>query len=110
MNWILFMNFIDVVLKSALEMNQKPVPSWMGSVDLIFTVLYVVEVFAKLTVKSFGEYWSFGTNRFDFFTTWLLVGTTILKHLPITALQTDFRRYANIFRLFRLVRVGKQLK
>merc|ERR1719480_629034 len=74
--------------------------------EFVFSWIYVGEVLAKLTVFSFREYWSDFSNRFDFFTTWLLLGTSILEVVAKSSLAT----YANMLRLLRLLRVVKQLK
>lgn len=55
-----------------------------------------------MSVKAFSDYWSKGSNQFDFLTTWLLAGTT--------AFSSDLSHYANLLRLLRLVRVVKKLK
>merc|ERR1719265_1594379 len=74
----------------------------MTRLDLVFSLSYAGEVFAKLSVWSFAEYWSNTANQFDFWTTWLLLSTCLL--------QGVLARYANLLRLLRLLRVLKQLK
>merc|ERR1719265_1111495 len=74
----------------------------MTRLDLVFSLSYAGEVFAKLSVWSFEEYWSEHSNQFDFWTTWLLLSTCLL--------QGVLSRYANLLRLLRLLRVLKQLK
>mmetsp|Transcript_47869 Transcript_47869/g.115041 ORF Transcript_47869/g.115041 Transcript_47869/m.115041 type:complete len:821 (+) Transcript_47869:135-2597(+) len=108
MNWVLLFN-LGLIVAQFLVGN-APMPLWMKIADLLFTAVYACEVLLKLSVKSFGEYWSMPANQFDFFSTGLLLGTTVLKHLPILALQKDLSHYANILRLLRLVRVVKKLK
>jgi len=78
------------------------VPAFMQLLSDFFTLIYVGEVALKLSVRSWSHYWSSGANRFDFFTTWLLFGTWVLKG--------EFHKYANIMRLLRLVRVVKQMR
>jgi len=111
MNQVLLANLILVVAQSAYNLNDwgEP-PPFLGYLDIFFAFAYLVEVIVKLAVKSMGEYWSFVANQFDFFTTWLLLFTTLLPFLPFDFLQADLKHYANILRLFRLIRVVKQLK
>jgi len=61
-------------------------------------------------VKSGKTYWSDNSNKFDFYTTWLLFGAWSLRFVHIRELQQDLMRYANILRLLRLLRVAKKLK
>eukprot|EP00928_Gymnodinium_smaydae_P014766 TRINITY_DN15428_c0_g5_i1.p1 TRINITY_DN15428_c0_g5~~TRINITY_DN15428_c0_g5_i1.p1 ORF type:complete len:1554 (-),score=231.41 TRINITY_DN15428_c0_g5_i1:177-4838(-) len=110
MNWVLTFNLVLIVVESYLNANAYTVPSWVHILSRGFTWSYVVEVLVKLSVKSFAEYWSSPANQFDFYTTWLLLGATLLKYLPIAGLQGNLSHYANILRLLRLVRIIKQLK
>eukprot|EP00928_Gymnodinium_smaydae_P014758 TRINITY_DN15428_c0_g1_i4.p1 TRINITY_DN15428_c0_g1~~TRINITY_DN15428_c0_g1_i4.p1 ORF type:complete len:355 (-),score=105.92 TRINITY_DN15428_c0_g1_i4:73-1137(-) len=110
MNWVLTTNLVLILVQSAYDLNKWSKPSWMHVLSVCFTLAYVVEVVVKLLVKSFAEYWSFGANRFDFLTTWLLLGTTLIKYVPSAAVHGNLAHYANILRLLRLVRVVKQLK
>jgi len=111
MNKVLMANFLLILAQSAYHLNGwGHTPSWMHVLDMLFCFAYVLEVLVKLSVKSFGEYWSLGPNQFDFFTTWLLLLTTMLPFLPIDFVQADLKQYANILRLLRLVRVFKQLR
>jgi len=106
MNWVLLLNLLVVVAQFAN--GQSGSPLWMQVCDTLFTIIYVGEVAVKLAVKSFGEYWSAPANRFDFFTTWLLSGAAVLKHVPGAA--QNLSHYANMLRLLRLLRVVKKLK
>lgn len=110
MNQVLLANLVLVVAQSAYTLNKWETPAFMGILDLIFAFSYLGEVLVKLSVKSWSEYCSFWGNQFDFFTTWLLLFTTLLPYLPFAMVQADLKRYANILRLFRLVRIVKQLK
>jgi len=98
MNWVLLVNLALVVA----EFATKDMPLWMKLADQAFTWVYVLEVLAKLAVKSWGEYWSSSVNQFDFHTTWLLLLSSLLKRV--------LHPYANVLRLMRLVRVVKKLK
>eukprot|EP00933_Yihiella_yeosuensis_P020344 TRINITY_DN16316_c0_g1_i1.p1 TRINITY_DN16316_c0_g1~~TRINITY_DN16316_c0_g1_i1.p1 ORF type:complete len:1621 (-),score=384.37 TRINITY_DN16316_c0_g1_i1:116-4978(-) len=111
MNNVLLANMFLVFAQSAYNLNNwGSLPHWMKTVDFLFSFIYVGEVSIKLSVKSWEEYWSFGANQFDFVTTWVLLGTTLLPYLPFASVQSDLKHYATILRLLRLVRVVKQLK
>eukprot|EP00913_Durusdinium_trenchii_P012247 g11500.t1 len=131
---------LEHLAEEAARQDSRPgefweTPAFMGILDLIFAFSYLGEVLVKLSVKSWSEYCSFWGNQFDFFTTWLLLFTTLLPYLPFAMVQAesgrrvivcackagalgcveggrpeDLKRYANILRLFRLVRIVKQLK
>lgn len=110
MNWVLFANLILILLESVDNLSHWTVPLWMHESSRLFTWAYVLEVVIKLSVKSWEEYWSSPANQFDFWTTWLLLGTSLLKYLPQAVLQVNLSHYANVLRLLRLVRVVKHLK
>jgi len=110
MNQVLLANFALVILQSAYNLNDWGTPAAFRILDLVFAFAYVGEVVVKLSVKSWAEYCSFWANKFDFFTTWLLLATTLLPYLPFATVQADLKHYANILRLLRLIRVVKQLK
>lgn len=106
MTLILMLNFVLVIIESTYDLSGWEEENWMEWSEFVFSWIYVGEVLAKLTVFSFREYWSDFSNRFDFFTTWLLLGTSILEVVAKSSLAT----YANMLRLLRLLRVVKQLK
>jgi two pore calcium channel protein len=110
MNYVLVLNLGLVVIESFFDYYQWDEPAFMDYIDIAFSFVYLGEVCVKLAVKSWGEYWSDGGNRFDFFTTWLLLSTSLVKYLPFDAVKTDLSHYANILRLLRLIRILKQLK
>lgn len=102
MNCVLGLNFVLTIVESVYDLHNLPEPASLSQLDVVFSCAYALEVFAKLSVWSFGEYWSNEANQFDFWTTWLLLSTCLL--------QGELHRYANILRLLRLLRVLKQLK
>lgn len=102
MNCILMLNFGLVIVESVYDLHNWPEPKTLSHLDMVFSLAYVGEVGGKLGVWSFEEYWSDTPNKFDFWTTWLLLGTQLF--------QGDLARYANLLRLLRLLRVLKQLK
>ena len=105
-NLILLVNLVLVVVESYYDLSKWDEPGWMGNLELIFSLIYLGEFFIKISVFSFAEYWSSISNQFDFFTTWLLLSTSIAEKLFASGIST----YANMLRLLRLVRVVKNLK
>jgi two pore calcium channel protein len=110
MSWVLLANLVVVVAQSYFNLSSIEVPPFLELASDFFTFCYVGEVALKLSVRSFAHYWSSGANRFDFFTTWLLFGTGVLKYLPFSSVKGELAHYANIMRLLRLVRVVKQMR
>jgi len=110
MSWMLLVNLVVVVAQSYFNLSSIKVPAFLELLNDIFTFSYVGEVALKLSVRSWANYWSSGANRFDFFTTWLLFGTGVLKYLPFSSVKGEMAHYANIMRLLRLVRVVKQMR
>jgi hypothetical protein len=110
MNRVLMLNLVMVLVESGYDLMDIEEPEILDLIEIVFSFVYVGEVVVKLAVKSFSEYWSFPANRFDFGTTWLLLGTSVLKYLPIAGIKGDLSRYANILRLLRLIRILKTLK
>jgi len=106
MTWVLAANAGLVIAESAYDLHNVPEPAVLSLMENTFSMLYVFEVSSKLLVKSAGEYFSFTSNKFDFFTTWLLLGTSLMQEEG----GAELSRYANVLRLLRLLRVLKQLK
>merc|ERR1719375_1974247 len=79
MTWVLAANAGLVIAESAYDLHNVPEPAVLGLMENTFSVLYVFEVSSKLLVKSAGEYFAFSSNTFDFFTTWLLLGTSVMQ-------------------------------
>jgi len=106
MNVILIVNFGLVVVETAYDLNDIPEPPLLEYLELIFSFIYLGEVCIKLSVISWASYWSVPSNKFDFFSTFLLLTTSIIELLFAGNLST----YANMLRLLRLLRVVKNLK
>jgi len=106
MDWVLLFNLIFILVQS---IDAALIPDVLP-LSFIFTWIYVGEVGVKLSVKSWGHYWTEPANKFDFWTTWILVVSSLLKYLPFASFQANLHHYANILRLLRLLRVAKKLK
>lgn len=110
MNWVLVVNFVSVVIETVYDLNKWDEPGFMDSLELLFSLVYVWEVLAKLSVWHFRYYWAFRSNQFDFVVTWMLLVSSSLDILAQSDDNNNIRKYINILRLLRLVRVVKQLK
>jgi len=109
MDVVLVTNLCMVLLETSYELQDKTKPAVLGSLELIFSFAYVMEVGMKLCVYSWAEYCSNASNLFDFATTWLLLASSLVEEV-MKDVQFKAKRYMNILRLLRLVRVIKQLK
>mmetsp|Transcript_16691 Transcript_16691/g.36646 ORF Transcript_16691/g.36646 Transcript_16691/m.36646 type:complete len:766 (+) Transcript_16691:110-2407(+) len=116
MNIVLMLNLIMVVIETDYDLNGIEAPPSISNIELCFSMVYVVEVGLRLCVYSWPEYWSYRSNQFDFFTTWALLGSSIIETLESCndatpgGCSSNIKRYMNILRLLRLLRVIKQLK
>jgi len=108
MNSVLMINLCLVAIETTYDLNHIPEASYCKKLELIFSFIYLTEVGIKLCVWSWLEYHSFPANTFDFITTWLLLGSSVLEEIAGSA--GSLKRYMNVLRLLRLVRVIKQLK
>jgi len=106
MNWVLLVNLTLVVVESTYDLNEWTEPGWMDWLELAFSFVYLGEFFLKICWISFEEYWSSPSNKFDFFTTWLLLCSSLAERMS----EGNMSTYANMLRLLRLLRVLKQLK
>merc|ERR1719230_1016146 len=110
MNYVLMVNLLLVVNESVYDLYGWSETVLMENLELTFSFIYVMEVGLMLSVYSFGQYWSLRSNQFDFCTTWLLLGSSVLDEVASSSSGSNVKRYMNILRLLRLLRVIKQLK
>lgn len=108
MNVVLMVNLCLVVIETVYDLKHIPEASFCKKLELIFSFIYLTECGLKLCVWSWEEYHSLRANTFDFITTWLLLGSSVLEEVAGSA--GSLKRYMNVLRLLRLVRVIKQLK
>lgn len=105
MTIVLSINFILVIIETTYDLQKWDEPAWTEWLETVFGIVYLGECMFKIGVSGWDFYLSSPTNIFDFFTTMLLLSTSIFESM-LGGLST----YANILRLFRLVRVVKQLR
>ena len=73
MNIMLSVNALTVIISSIYDINDIDAPAIFDILEIFFTFIYVVEVFIKCAVLSWGEYWtSSASNKFDCVTSLLL--------------------------------------
>jgi hypothetical protein len=102
---VLSINFVLVIIETAYDLNKWDEPWWTEWLEFVFSFIYLGECMIKIGVTGWDFYTSTPSNKFDFMTTMLLLSTSIFESL-LGSLST----YANILRLFRLLRIVKQLK
>jgi len=105
MTFVLSVNFVLVIIETTYDLNKWDEPQWTAWLEFVFSFIYLGECMFKIGVSGWDFYQSSTSNRFDFGTTMLLLSTSVFESL-LGGLST----YANILRLFRLLRVVKQLK
>jgi hypothetical protein len=112
MNWVLTINLCLVVIEGYFDLEKLTEPKILESLELYFSLAYVMEFVLKMTVFSWAQYWANRSNQFDFFTTWLLLGSSMADELAAEggSMASEIKRYANVLRLLRLLRIMKQLK
>jgi two pore calcium channel protein len=131
MNLVLMCNLVLVVLETAYDLRwikKDDEARALPQIELIFSFIYIFECGTKLCCWSWAEYTSDRSNTFDFCTTWLLLGSSVLEEIEDAYGGNDsgsgpqgldslrghsvkgLKRYMNILRLLRLLRMVKTLK
>jgi len=110
MDYVLLLNLSLIVYETVSDLSKIPESVLVLNLELVFSLVYVMEVGLKLCVWSWGEYWSSRSNQFDFVVTWLLLFSSVLDDLISSSGAGNLKRYMNILRLMRLLRMMKQLK
>jgi hypothetical protein len=108
MNYILIINSVLVVFESLQDLSNMDTTSTDGmwaAVEFGFSILYVVELFLRLTVMGWLEYWEDTSNKFDFIVTVALFGVGVLWAIPFIYVADEVLRYFTILRLLRLLRL-----
>jgi len=109
-NFILMVNLVLVICESVYDINGWKENAIMENLELLFSLVYVMELGLKLCVWDFSHYWALRSNQFDFFTTWALLASSVLDEYADSKSGQNIKRYMNMLRLLRLLRVLKQLK
>jgi two pore calcium channel protein len=109
MNWLLALNAAFIVVESTYDILNLPQPYLISPLEMFFSCIYIVEVVMKLTVTSFGTYWSNAANRFEFLVSWLLFFAGIATVIPMGKFFWRLLPYLNILRIVRLVRLLERI-
>ena len=90
-------------------------PAWWGDVldgaNIVFGVIFILEVVVKTVGLGWGQYWTSGWNRFDFSVVVINLVTFVLG-ATIGDIGVDFTllRAVRVVRLFRLVKTSRRLR
>jgi hypothetical protein len=103
---VLGVNFVLVLFETTYDLELWTEPWYFDTCEYMFSVIYLGECVIKIGVSGWDYYRSSFSNVFDLFTTLLLLATSIAEGVLGPSAST----YANVLRLFRLLRVVKQLK
>merc|ERR1712118_577857 len=78
---------------------------WMVWVEFLFASVFIAEIMMKLSVFSWGRYWSNGRNKIDFFISWPIFVCCLVQLAWKLDSGTNLGRYMWLIRHFRLLRV-----
>ncbi|CAD7959646.1 unnamed protein product [Amoebophrya sp. A120] len=107
---VLLINLVYMIADGLVSSECSPAfqAKWKSNgetVELIFSIIYMGEVCAKLSVMSFAEYWKKNpSNQFDFFTSVALFSVSMVRVSGIKG-ASGIIRSVNIIRILRLVRI-----
>eukprot|EP00172_Hildenbrandia_rubra_P003690 Plantae.Rhodophyta-Hildenbrandia_rubra.ctg6189.p1 GENE.Plantae.Rhodophyta-Hildenbrandia_rubra.ctg6189~~Plantae.Rhodophyta-Hildenbrandia_rubra.ctg6189.p1 ORF type:complete len:775 (-),score=87.14 Plantae.Rhodophyta-Hildenbrandia_rubra.ctg6189:404-2728(-) len=106
-NSIMVINCGIVVFESTMDLHGKDTPGsalFFGYLEVLFSCVYILESFLKISVETFWRYWRAASNKFDFIVSWLLFFASIYVVAPQTG-ENDptIIRYFIILRLLRLL-------
>mmetsp|Transcript_132106 Transcript_132106/g.423202 ORF Transcript_132106/g.423202 Transcript_132106/m.423202 type:complete len:420 (+) Transcript_132106:596-1855(+) len=99
-----------VVSESYWNCTQQIAPPWAETCETMMSLIYVVDVLLRLSVTSWGTYWSSGGNQFDFIISWTLF---LAGACTLFDSGSDFRyllTYLAAFRILRICRVIRQIE
>lgn len=84
---------------------------YLDDTDILFTVLYFIEVFLKILALGFSSFWVSRWNRVDMFIViWSILALILLEfRLPSDTVLLVLR-ICRVFRIFRLVRLSERLQ
>jgi hypothetical protein len=100
---VLLANTAWIIIQSVFDLNDMHEPNWFIYVDVFFSFIYVFDVAFKVSYWSWGEYWFYYANRFDFIVAAVLAGAATIFLSPIV-ISRDVLRYLNMLRLLRMLK------
>ncbi|KAF0689988.1 Aste57867_18632 [Aphanomyces stellatus] len=110
-DYVLIVNTIVVVVESFPVLNGRPLSlenEWnmWERVELVFSVVYLVELLLKVVVHGMTKYWRSMKNRFDCVITLGILAVDVYAYLPgnyDTIVVVKVLLVARCLRLFRLI-------
>lgn len=109
MDGVLILNVLWVIFESYYDLNDMTEAPYFAHIDLFFSFVYLLDVFVKLLIWSWQEYWFFTDNRFDFATTLILAGGGVAYLLPFVHVTHDTLKFIQMLRLLRLLKALNEI-
>lgn len=97
---VIFLNSIIIYLQECGISNY-----FIQIVDLLCTIIFIIEMAIKLQHLGLKKYWSSGWNRLDGILVVLSLPSVIAAFFPINAINLSFLLILRILRVFRFFRV-----
>jgi len=104
-NQILLLNTLFMVYESVNDLSGFKEVFWVEPVETFFSVVYLGDVFVRLSVVSFSTYWMNPSNRFDFVVSVVLFFSGISTLIPQVRHYRWIVTYFNLLRALRIVRL-----
>lgn len=84
---------------------------YLDNTDIVFTILYFIEVFLKVLALGFSSFWVSRWNRVDMLiVVWSILALILLEFKLPSDTVLLVLRICRVFRIFRLVRLSERLQ
>lgn len=80
----------------------------LDTLNLVFTIIFIIECFLKIVANGFGGYFYYGWNKFDFFVVSSSIVDLVIKNTNQT--KVNFLKSFQIIRVLRVLRVTRVLR
>lgn len=111
---VLILNFVAVIIETTLDIENNSAQKIWQKVELVFGLIYVLEMALKIFAFGFKNYWRNGENRFDFLVTWVIVIGEAYSFISPNGLaflsNGEWIRYLLLARMLRLIRLLMHVK
>lgn len=104
-NIVMLVNIAFILFESTMDLRNADTPSsvqFFAIIEMIFSIVYIVEMLLKVLSQGFDRYWRDNGNRFDFFVIWILLLGAIFVLLPLSDNDPEVVRYMVLLRCLRL--------
>jgi len=108
MSAVLSLNSVFVIVQ-AVYVQADFNPPAIEAIENLFSLLYMLDVLARVAIEDFSKYWSVWGNRFDFVTSSLLFFTGLVTTMPAFRIFRPLLAYLNTMRLLRVVRLIRKV-